>query len=116
MRRPERSELTIRLWSTGDESFERYIKSLLDLLPRHRGRFARRVSPVGDAGDAADAVLVLSFPDSASIDGFLRDPLRDDLDELARSGVRRSVIIDGRTRPAGDVDGEVLEFPGSKQP
>lgn len=117
MRPPGRFELTIRLWSTGSEAFEGYIARLVDLLPRHRGRLARRVSPVGDGGSGADAVLVLSFPDSASIDGFLKDPLRGDLDELAREGVRRSLVIDGRERPeaSGAPAGEVVDFPGQAE-
>jgi len=114
-------ELTIRLWSSGDgAAFEDYIAKLLDLLPRHRGRLARRVSPLGEAGTVADAVLVLSFPDSASIDGFLKDPLRADLDDTARAGVRRSLVVDGRKRPAEENQagppGEVVEFPGAAGP
>ena len=71
----DRIELTYRLWSTGaDESFEAYIDHLRSLLPRHRGLMERRVRPVDDALTAPDALVVFSFPDVPSIDGFLRDP------------------------------------------
>lgn len=92
-------ELTLRLWSTGaPERFEEYVTRLTDLLPRHRGRVTRRIEPVdGGVGDP-DTVLVMSFPDATSIDGFLRDPARADFEDLAGQAVSRSLITDGRTR------------------
>ena len=84
MAEDDRIELTYRLWSTGaDESFEEYIEHLRSLLPRHRGLMERRVRPVDDAPTTPDALVVFSFPDVPSIDGFLRDPLRGDAEDLA---------------------------------
>ena len=100
-----RIELTIRLWGTGAlEEFEQYIEHLKGLLPRHRGRFERRVEPIEGLVGAADAVIVLSFPDSPSVDGFLRDPLRAEavVEELAARAISRSVITDGRHRDSPD--------------
>ena len=52
-----------------------------------------------------DAVLVMSFPDGPSVDGFLRDPLRGDLEDLAARAVSRSLITDSRHREVvGDGD------------
>lgn len=100
---PPRIELTFRLWSTGaDESFEEYITALTGLLPRHRGLLTRRVDPVEASVAEPDALLVMSFPDRVSIDGFLRDPARVDLEELAGQAVARSMITDGRTRTEPD--------------
>ena len=96
-----RIELTLRLWGTGAlDAFEEYIDHLRALLPRHRGRFERRVEPIEGLTSAPDAVIVLSFPDSPSVDGFLRDPLRDEtaMDELAGRAISRSLITDGRHR------------------
>lgn len=103
-----RIELTFRLWSTGaDAAFEEYLDSLVALLPRHRGELARRVDPV-DAGVAEpDALLVMSFPDRVSIDGFLRDPARGDLEDLAGLAVTRSLITDGRSRNDPDTPASV---------
>ncbi len=64
-------ELTVRLWGTGaTEQFEEYIKALTDLLPRHRGQFTRRVHRVDGGPSSADALLVMSFPDSVAIDSI----------------------------------------------
>ena len=105
----DRIELTYRLWSTGaDESFEEYIDHLRSLLPRHRGLMERRVRPVDDALTAPDALVVFSFPDVPSIDGFLRDPLRADVHELAGRAISRSLITDGRHRAANDADADVV--------
>ena len=96
-----RIELTFRLWGTGAlDAFEEYIDHLRALLPRHRGRFERRVEPLEGLKSAPDAVIVLSFPDSPSVDGFLRDPLRDEaaMEELASRAISRSLITDGRHR------------------
>lgn len=98
-----RIELTFRLWSTGaDERFEEYLTALTALLPRHRGELVRRVAPVEAGAGDPDALLVMSFPDRVSIDGFLRDPARNDLEELAGQGISRSLITDGRTRAEPD--------------
>ena len=43
-----------------------------------------------------DAVLVLSFPDTAAVDAYLTDPRRDDLEELAAKAVKKSLITGGR--------------------
>jgi hypothetical protein len=94
-----RIELTFRLWSTGaDARFAEYLDALAALLPRHRGELTRRVEPVDPAVAEPDALLVMSFPDRVAIDGFLRDPARGDLEDLAGQAVARSLITDGRTR------------------
>lgn len=94
-----RIELTVRLWGTGAANrFEDYVASLSGLLPRHRGTLARRIDAVDAAPAEPDTVLVFSFPDATSIDGFLRDPARADFEELAGQAVTRSLITDGRTR------------------
>lgn len=109
MAEDDRIELTYRLWSTGaDESFEEYIDHLRSLLPRHRGLMERRVRPVDDALTAPDALVVFSFPNVPSIDGFLRDPLRADVQELAGRAISRSLITDGRHRAANDADADVV--------
>ena len=103
-----RIELTFRLWSTGaDARFEEYLDAIVALLPRHRGELARRVDPVDAAVAEPDAVLVLSFPDRVSIDGFLRDPARNDLEDLAGLAVARSLITDGRSRNEPDAPASV---------
>lgn len=103
-----RIELTFRLWSTGaDARFEEYLDAIVALLPRHRGELARRVDPVDAAMAEPDAVLVLSFPDRVSIDGFLRDPARTDLEDLAGLAVARSLITDGRSRNEPDAPASV---------
>ncbi len=108
-----RIELTIRLWGTGaPDAFEEYIDHLRDMLPRHRGCFERRVEPIDGQASAPDAVIVLSFPDSPSIDGFLRDPQRGDAEDLALRAVSRSLITDGRRRgaPAGGFAAQVVNL------
>ncbi len=103
-----RIELTFLLWSTGaDERFEEYLTALTGLLPRHRGEFVRRVDPVEAGGAEPDALLVMSFPDRVSIDGFQRDPARNDLEELAGQAVSRSLITDGRARSEPDEPGSL---------
>ena len=104
-----RIELTLRLWGKGaPESFEQYVGELLALLPRNRGVLERRVAEAEAELGSPDAVLVMSFPDSASVDGFLRDPLRADLEDLAMLAVSRSLITDSRHRhpaePEHDAD------------
>lgn len=93
-----RIELTVRLWATGSPRFDDYIEALVGLLPRHHGHLVRRVEPLDGGLAEPDVVLVMSFPNATAIDGFLRDPLRSDLEELAQEGVARSLISDGRTR------------------
>ena len=78
------------------DPFEEYIEHLTGLLPRHRGALERRVEPVDGRLGTPDALIVMSFPDSPSVDGFLRDPLRADAEDLAARAVSRSVISDGR--------------------
>lgn len=97
-----RIELTVRLWATSSSRFEQYVASLVDLLPRHHGHLVRRVEPVDHGPGGPDAHLVMSFPNATAIDGFLRDPARADLDDLAQETVVRSVITDGRARPEPD--------------
>ena len=109
MSEDDRIELTYRLWSTGaEESFEEYIDHLRSLLPRHRGIMERRVRPVDDGPAAPDALVVFSFPDVPSIDGFLRDPIRGDVEELAGRAIARSMITDGRHRAANASDATVV--------
>ena len=108
-----RIELTVRLWRGGSKrQFERYINRLLKLLPRHGGRAERRAGEVGGGPSQPDAVLVLSFPDTAAVDSYLTDPRRDDLEELAAKAVTRSLITGGRKHDA-DKHGpvEVTDLP-----
>ncbi|GEM_PF-1299734 len=113
-----RIELTIKLWGTGAvERFEEYVAALCDLLPRHRGELTRRVRPVDGGPGSPDTVLVMSFPDSVAIDGYLRDPLRADFEALGDAAIARSLITDGRQRSAADGDGTVTPIrPLSDQP
>lgn len=106
-----RIELTLRMWGSGaPEAFEEYVARLVDLLPRNRGTLERRAAEVDAGPGAPDALLVMSFPDPASVDGFLRDPRRRDLEELAAAAVERSVISDSRHReqPGVDTDADVV--------
>ena len=108
-----RIELTVRVWRGGSRrQFERYINRLLKLLPRHGGRAVRRAGEVGAGPGQPDAVLVLSFPDTAAVDAYLSDPRRDDLEELAARAVTRSLITGGRTHNASEHDPvEVTDLP-----
>jgi hypothetical protein len=108
-------ELTLRLWGTGaPEALEEYVEHLTGLLPRHRGRLERRVHEVASGPAVPDEMLVLSFPDGPSVDGFLRDPLRADAEDLAGRAVSRAVITDSRHRPDADptTDAEILPLHG----
>ena len=106
MNEPERRiELTLRLWRGGTpHEFEEYVRRLLELLPRHRGRLERRASEVEAGPGNPDAVLVLSFPSGTAVDSYLRDPLRTDLEELASSAVARSLITDARSHAVEEHD------------
>lgn len=108
-----RIELTLRLWRAGGpESFDQYVDGLVALLPRHRAVLERRAAEVDAGPGAPDALLVLSFPDAAGVDGFLRDPLRADLEDLAARSLGRALITDSRHRtgPADDAaPAEVVE-------
>jgi len=109
-----RIELTLRLWGTGaPEAFDDYVDQLLGLLPRNRGVLERRASEVDAGPGAPDVLLVVSFPDSASVDGFLRDPLRVDMEDLAAAAISRSLITDSRHREGlgGDNDADIVQFP-----
>ena len=108
-----RIELTVRLWRGGSKrQFERYINRLLNLLPRHGGRAERRAGEVGGGPGQPDAVLVLSFPDTAAVDAYLTDPRRNDLEELAAKAVTRSLITGGRKHHASEHDPvEVTDLP-----
>ena len=93
----QRIELTLRLWRAGSKrQFERYINRLLKLAARQNGRAERRAAEVKGGPGRPDAVLVLSFPDTAAVDAYLTDPRRDDLEELAAKAVKRSLITGGR--------------------
>ena len=108
-----RIELTLRLWGTGaPDAFDDYVDKLIGLLPRNRGILERRAAEVDAGPGAPDALLVMSFPDSASVDGFLRDPLRVDMEDLAAAAISRSLITDSRHRdgPDGDADADVVPF------
>lgn len=109
-----RIELTLRLWGSGaPEAFDDYVERLLALLPRNRGVLERRAAEVDAGPGAPDALLVVSFPDSASVDGFLRDPLRVDMEDLAAAAISRSLITDSRHRdsPDDDNDADIVPFP-----
>ena len=100
-----RIELTVRLLRGGSKrQFERYINRLLKLAARHGGRTERRASEVKGGRGRPDAVLVLSFPDTAAVDAYLTDPRRDDLEELAAKAVKQSVITSGRRHDTGEHD------------
>ena len=88
-----RMEMTVRLWRSGsNRQFERYINRLLKLAASHDGRVERRAAEVEGGPSRPDAVLVLSFPDTAAVEAYLTDPRRDDLEELAAKAVKRSLI------------------------
>ena len=109
-----RIELTLRLWSAGAPGvFDEYIEKLVALLPRNHGVLERRAAEVDAGPGAPDALLVVSFPDSASVDGFMRDPLRADMEDLAAAAVTRSFITDSRHRegPEGGHDADIVAFP-----
>ncbi len=93
----QRTDLTLRLWRGGSKrQFERYITQLLKLAASHEGRSERRAADVSGGPGCPDAVLVISFPDTAAVDAYLSDPHRDDLEELAAKSVLRSLITGGR--------------------
>jgi hypothetical protein len=109
-----RIELTLRLWGTGaPDAFDEYVEKLVALLPRNRGLLERRASEVDAGPGAPDALLVMSFPDAASVDGFMRDPLRVDMEDLAAAAISRSLITDSRHRGGTetDHDAEIVAFP-----
>lgn len=108
-----RIELTLRLWGTGaPEAFDEYVDQLVALLPRNKGVLERRAAEVDAGPGAPDALLVMSFPDSVSVDGFLRDPLRVDMEDLAAAAISRSLITDSRHRgePGDDRDADIVAF------
>lgn len=111
--RERRIEITLRLWKAGAvRELERYVKRLLKLLPRHRGKLERRAREVEGGPDRPDAVLVLSFPDGSAVEDFLRDPRRDDFDDLASRALARSLITRAKTNEVQDHDPvEVTAFP-----
>ena len=97
-----RIELTLQLWGKGaPEALEEYIARLVGLLPRNRGMLERRIAEIDAGPGHPDVVLVLSFPDAASVDGFMRDPLRIDMEELAAAAVSHSLIVDSHHRDHG---------------
>ena len=99
MNQDGRIELTLRLRGRDDpDAFEEYLDALVALLPRNNGALERRIADTDTEAAIPDALLVVSFPDSASVDGWLRDPLRSDLEDLAKRAVAHSLITDGRHR------------------
>ena len=112
----ERLEVTLRLWGTGDAAaLDAYIDHLESILPRHQGILERRAAEVPPGPARPDAVLVFSFPNGAAVDGFLRDPLRQDeeAEQLAERAVTRALITDARHHPAPDEEAaEVVEIRG----
>ena len=106
-----RIELTLQLWGRDDpDAFEDYLDALVQLLPRTNGVLERRIADTAAEAGIPDAVLVVSFPDSASVDGWLRDPLRSDLEDLAKRAVTHSLITDSRHRrpPTADENENVV--------
>ena len=88
-----RIELTLRLWDAGEPTaFDEYVDQLIALLPRNRGVLERRAADVNAGPDSPDALLVISFPDSPSVDGFLRDPLRLEMEDLASAALSRCLM------------------------
>jgi hypothetical protein len=114
----DRVELTLRLWGTGDaQALDEYVEHLIGLLGRHRGAFERRVAEVDAGPGAADAVLVLSFPNGAAVDGFLRDPLRSEpeAEDLAARAVSRALVTDAHHHPEPDDEAaDVVDIHGSE--
>ena len=120
MEEPElRIELTLRLWSAGSQrDFEEYVARLLELLPRHQGRLERRANEVESGPGVPDAVLVLSFPSGTAVDTYLRDPMREDLEDLASTAITRSLITDARSHISEEhdpVDVVTLDFDASEE-
>ena len=106
-------ELTLRLWSAGDdELFREYIDGLVDLLPRSRGELIRQIHEVDGDLRSADAVLVIAFPERINVDSFLNDPAREDLEDLAASAIARSLITDGRRRSRASSSASLHRLPG----
>ena len=100
-----RIEITLRLWKAGSaRELERYIKQLLKLLLRHRGRLERRAREVEAGPERPDAVLVLSFPDGSAVEDFLRDPRRDDFNDLASRALARSLITGAKIHDVQEHD------------
>ncbi len=111
-----RIELTLRLWGAGaPERFADYVDRLIALLPRSQGVLERRAAEVDAGPGAPDALLVMSFPDPVSVDGFLRDPLRADMEDLAATAISRSLISDSRHRDEPDEQrvADVVTFPST---
>ena len=106
MEEPERRiGITLQLWRAGSSrELERYVRRLLKLLPRHRGQLERRAREVEAGPERPDAVLVLSFPDGPAVEGFLRDPRRDDFDDLASRALAQSLITGARAHDVQDHD------------
>ena len=114
-----RIELTLRLWGAGaPDVFDEYVEKLVGLLPRNHGALERRAAEVDADPGAPDALLVISFPDSASVDGFMRDPLRIDMEDLAAAAISRSLITDSRHRGGPDLthDADIVAFPPDDDP
>lgn len=97
-----RIRLTLSLWQAGTpRELEGYIERLSQFLPQHHGQLERYMSEVDRSPARPDAVLVLSFPDGASVDSYLRDAARHDLEEQS---VACSVVTDARTVYVHDGD------------
>lgn len=104
----------MRLWSTGVEDlFDEYVDELVALLPRSNGSLVRQIRDVASEVGRPDAVLVMAFPERVNVDSFLRDPAREDLDDLAASAVVRSLITDGRRRDSSPPAGSLHALPGA---
>lgn len=83
------------------------------MLPRHDGVLERQVAEIPAGPGQADIVLILSFPNGAAVDGFLRDPLRREADseDLAQRAVSRALITDARHHPPpGEEDADVVDI------
>jgi len=92
-------EITLRLWSTGDQRLlDEYLEAITQLLPASGGQIIRRITQVTPIDDEADVVMVVGFPNAAAITSFLTDPRRTEIDQLAAGAVRRSLITHGSTR------------------
>ena len=111
-----RIKITLQLWRSGAQpQFEDYIRRLLELLPRHRGILERRINEIETGLNKPDTMLVLSFPDGAAVEGYLRDPLRNDLDKIAVRVLTRSLITDARSHDVQEHDPvDVIPLPLSQ--
>lgn len=110
-------EITLCFWSTGDrERLDVYLDSLLGLLPEHHGQLIRRITATEASETEPEVLLVVGFPGSSAVDGFLNDPRRDDFEQLAKEAVSRSLLTGGTTRHQPPTLASLHQLPASEEP